>query len=579
MIMTFYDILNEYMELLQCSAKELAEVSGLSQATISRYRSGERVPEPGSDSFDFLVRGLADIAEERGRAEVSAGAVRDKLSEAVCMDTIDADKFRLNFNIIYNALSMSISDFARAMRYDPSYISRIKNGQRKPSNLRGFAEETARYIARTFSRSPYREIAAEIIGCNADILSDNSVYADMVFNWLTNGSTAPQNELADYLKKLDDFDLNEYIKAIHFDMLKVPSVPFQFASSRSAYGIKQMMDIELDFIRAVVLSKSTEDVISYSDMPIEEMSRDKEFPKKWMYGMALMLKKGLHINMIHNINRPFSEMMLGLESWIPLYMTGKISPYYISSPQNSVFLHFLKVSGTAALAGEAISGYQNEGKYYLTKKENEVVYYKKRAQRLMSKASPLMNIFDKDSSAAYKAFLQTDVKVPGSRRRLNSSLPVFTAPAELIDGILRNNKVPEEDRVLILDRISDQRVRIEQIMINDTVTDEITVAEEDAFQKNPVSLSISGTFYEKDIHYTYEEYLKHLEFTRKYAEIHDNYKLKILHAAAFKNIQISIHEGQWAVVSKDKSPCIHFMIFHPKMRSAIENMVIPIFEE
>ena len=138
----------------------------------------------------------------------------------------------------------------------------------------------------------------------------------MVFNWLTNGSTAPQNELADYLKKLDDFDLNEYIKAIHFDMLKVPSVPFQFASSRSAYGIKQMMDIELDFIRAVVLSKSTEDVISYSDMPIEEMSRDKEFPKKWMYGMALMLKKGLHINMIHNINRPFSEMMLGLESWV-----------------------------------------------------------------------------------------------------------------------------------------------------------------------------------------------------------------------------------------------------------------------
>ena len=90
--------------------------------------------------------------------------------------------------------------------------------------------------------------------------------------------------------------------------------------------------------------------------------------------MAMMLKKKLHLNMIHNIDRPFEEMMLGLESWIPMYMTGQISPYYLDGAQNDVFLHFLKVSGTAALSGEAIAGHHEDGKYYLTKNKDEVAY-------------------------------------------------------------------------------------------------------------------------------------------------------------------------------------------------------------
>lgn len=44
---------------------------------------------------------------------------------------------------------------------------------------------------------------------------------------------------------------------------------------------------------------------------------------------SYVFKKGHHLNIIHNVDRPFNEMMLGLESWIPIYMTGQISPYYL----------------------------------------------------------------------------------------------------------------------------------------------------------------------------------------------------------------------------------------------------------
>ena len=40
-----------------------------------------------------------------------------------------------------------------------------------------------------------------------------------------------------------------------------------------------------------------------------------------------------------------------------------------------------------------------------------------------------------------------------------------------------------------------------------------------------------------------------------------------------------MHLGKWAMVSKGRSPAIHFVIHHPKLRAAIEDFVPPVVEE
>lgn len=146
---------------------------------------------------------------------------------------------------------------------------------------------------------------------------------------------------------------------------------------------------ELDFFKATVLSKSNEPIFMCSDMPMEDMAQDIEFGKKWMFAIAMTLKKGLHLNIIHNLDRPFNEMMLGLESWIPIYMTGQVSPYYLRGFQDSVYCHFNYVSGAVALTGECINGYHDKGKYFLTSNKSDVAYYKEKATCLLDKATPL----------------------------------------------------------------------------------------------------------------------------------------------------------------------------------------------
>ena len=170
---------------------------------------------------------------------------------------------------------------------------------------------------------------------------------------------------------------------------------------------------ELDFFKATVLSKDTEDIFMCSDMPMEDMAEDISFGKKWMFGIAMCLKKGLHLNIIHNLDRPFNEMMLGLQSWIPIYMTGSVSPYYLKNYSNNVYNHLNYTSGSVILTGECINSYHNKGKYYLTSNSKEINYYKEKTKLLLKKASPLMEIYTNHNKDAFDELEGKSVSVAG----------------------------------------------------------------------------------------------------------------------------------------------------------------------
>ena len=92
------------------------------------------------------------------------------------------------------------------------------------------------------------------------------------------------------------------------------------------------------------------------------------------------------------------------------------------------------------------------------------------------------------------------------------------------------------------------------------------------------ALDVSSAFCESDLCYTYPEYVTHLQETARFAAAHPNYTLKRTAAQAFRNLQIFLREGQWAMVSKGKAPAIHFVIRHPRLREAMEQFIPPVVE-
>ena len=575
--MDFKKLLDDYMKQLDCTAKDLAENSGLSAATISRYRSGDRIPEDGTENFDRLINGIVSIAENKKIPDITVQSVSEAFSPYV-RNNVDIAHLQKNFHTLLTAVPMNISDLARFLNFDPSYISRIRNGQRQPANPTEFARKISIFVTKHFQTTEQKAIISSLINCPVEELSNYTDFQDRMTNWLLTGAGAVKDSMTVFLEKLDEFNLDEYIHSIHFNELKVPSVPFQIPISRTYWGIKEMMESELDFLKATVLSKSTASVIMYSDMPMKEMAKDPEFPKKWMFGMALMLKKGLHLYQIHNLDRSFDEMMLGLESWIPMYMTGLISPYYLKNVQNNTFLHLLKVSGSAALSGEAITGYHENGKYYLTKSKREVEYYQRRAEELLKNADSLMDIYRSEREAELNTFLISDTRKSGKRRGIRSTLPLYTISEDLLERILIRHDMDSEQKQRIRKHVKTQKERILSILASETLEDEVPALTPEEFSKNPPVLDLSGIFCETNLPYSEDEYMIHMRDTKAFARKNPNYILRISATHAFHNLQILVHEGQWAMISKSKAPAIHFIIHHPKLRNAIENFIPPIVE-
>ena len=568
--MKFKEVLNKYLKELNCSSKKLSNESGLSESVISRYRNGERTPVKNSEQLNKLTKALFNIAKDSGKNKYTLDKIVSDFNIALPSDDFDYTTFSNNLNTLITSLNINTHEMSKYIVFDASHISRIRYGKAKPSNPVEFSNKICSYILNRYKNPDDINNLMMIIGCKKSDLSNEKIYSTL-FNWLTSEIVPVKNQISDFLHHLDSFNLDDYIKVIKFDELKVPSIPFYKAKTKHYYGIEEMKQGELNFFKGTVLSKSKEDIFMCSDMPMEDMAKDIDFGKKWMFAIAMCLKKGHHLNIIHNLDRPFNEMMLGLESWIPIYMTGQISPYYLSNLKNNIYNHLNYVSAAAALSGECINGFHNKGMYYLTTNKNEIEYYKEKSNLLLKKAKPLMEIYRENNIKEYHLFLKKDENIECDRTRYISSLPLFTISDELLIKILKRNKLTKEEIDKIIKYKNNEFKYMNSILKKNKVFDYIYVIKEDEFINDTPSLSLNNLFIDKTINYTYKEYIEHLKLTNEYAKNNKNYNVLTEEDKTFKNITITILKNNHVIISKNSNPTIHFVIRHPKLVAAIES--------
>ena len=577
--MNFQECLNNYIIQIRCNGKELARNSKISETVISWYRKGERAPSADSEYLKKLSDGIIKTVAEKGIRDFKADKVLQTLRESL-EDNRDEPAFNSQkLDILLRELDINISRIAAFLHYDPSYLSKRRTGKRNPAHQQQFIEKICEYVASNYKDEQDRKKVTYLIQCNEDEITDSSLYRKKLREWLSSSKPEDVDYVSGFLRKVDSFNLDDYIRVIHFDSFKVPKVPFQLPVSRHYYGLKEMREGELDFLKHTVLSKSMKPLYICSDMPVEDMAADKDFAKKYMFGLAMVLKKGLHIHIIHDVERPMKDMMLGLENWVPLYMTGQISPYYLKGVQNRVYSHLHYCSGQVAMTGDCISGHHDLAHYYLTSRKEEVSISQKNMEFLLKKAHPLMDIYREERKKELYAALIENAGKEGRRRRVLAVPDLGVLPKKLLEEILERNHVSADDKTTIIEYYRRDRECLETVLKHSIVEDEVSEICEEEYGKYPPVLPIAECFLEKDIHLTYEEYLACIKAGREYAKANENYQFNLTKIKGFHNIQITCFEGKWCMISKNRAPAIHFVIHHPKLRYALENMVLPIRDD
>lgn len=571
--MQFNEKLNEYINILNTTAGEVAEASGLSPSVISRYKSGKRIPVKNSDQLMMLANGLADISTHLSDTPLSADNIYRELVNSIDSSSDYTGYQAGNLNTLLNALKINTVEMAKVINYDPSYISRVRSKQRTPGNAEDFIRKTSYYVADICSSDKEILTLSECIGCSTDKLENAGIRQLLIEQWLSEKNKIDiGSPIHNFLQQVNDFNLDDYMRKIHFDDIKIPQAPFTLPSSKTYYGIKAMKQGELDFLKATVLSRSKKPVYMYSDMPMEDMGKDEEFRKKYIFGLGMMIRKGLHLNVIHNINRPFNEMMMGLIGYIPLYMTGQISPYYFDRIANPIFSQLNNVSGAAALEGQCVGTHHDDGKYYFTNNKREIEYYHKRALNMIHESLPLMNIYRHENKDDFYKMWNNAVNESGTYLRISYSLPIYTIPDELFSKMLIRHNINESERKALLTGINAHRKHIKELLKNGKLQEVVFDIPDDEFESHPPCLSLNNMFFGHNLDYTKEEYREHLEATTEYSKKQCNYSFQLSGNYDFRNIEILIQRKKWVILSKNHSPVIHFVIKHPLLRDALEKL-------
>ena len=236
--------------------------------------------------------------------------------------------------------------------------------------------------------------------------------------------------------------------------------------------------------------------------------------------------------------------------------------------------HLLYSASDTALEGECVLSAMEQARFRLTRDKAEVRYCRQRAKSLLAAAAPLMEVYRSERAQELQAFLAQDAAAPGARRAVLSTLPLYTATDELLRAAVRRCGLGRRLEEEILRCAAVQRAQMEQILADgNTVTNVVPELTREEFEKAPPALPLFNVFIEQDVVCTYEEYRLHLQLTHAYAQAHPTYRVQTARARCARNLQILLHEGSWAMVSKSKSPAVHFVIRHEGMRRALERLL------
>lgn len=401
MAMEFSQQLDQLMDMVKCSANQLAEASGTSPSTISRYHSGKRQPKPGSRQLEQLVTGIATIAAQKGLAHPSAAEARSLLCEALEHSHLPSFEVNAaNLNALIELLGANATELARNLNYDASTLSRIRSGKRRPASPASFAAAMAELALRYCSADERRQHLAALLGDQA-LAQDGSALREELEAWLLQPAPSSEEQVREFLSGLDEFDFDDYVKKIGYDTLKVPQVPFKLASSKTFCGAEGRKRAGIEFLKTLATGKSPQTFTMFCNMGMDELAQDEAFTKQFLFGMAATLKRGVRIEAVHTVDRPLSELIAGLQGWIPLYMTGQVSSRCFEG-STAPFQHMLYSSEAVALQGRCAADDLGSALFSLTTRSEEVAALARQAHALLKASKPLVEAFPAGRAAEFQ---------------------------------------------------------------------------------------------------------------------------------------------------------------------------------
>ena len=370
------------IESVGASNTDISKLAECAPSYISRLRNGERIPKKSTAAMQRLAGAICQFAEDNrcqdtlfgtmgmSRAESdkeNASAILSWMYESADMPRDNApdnsEKARIFTNkleALVNLSGLTNKELSEQLCVDPSYISRIRNGTRTLKRQSKILSELSYALGKQIIRTGKRHKLSELTAVPADSISYDTV-GTVVTSWLLDCSTGTE---IIYIKKILE-SLNKYGPE-EMRYSPAPAVYGGTNDTRTSYRGIEGLRAGVDRLLKSVIRNGGSEILLYSDQGMSWMLGD--FHSKWLSLMTECLKRQIKIRIIHFIERDNLEMLAGINSWMPLYMSGLIDSYYSTLPAGELFGRTLFIApGIGAVEGCCARGFEKNCEYrYIT---------------------------------------------------------------------------------------------------------------------------------------------------------------------------------------------------------------------
>ncbi len=471
--------------------------------------------------------------------------------------------FGRKLDLLMNLTATSNSSLARGVSLDPSYISRLRRGERVPSKNAQYLEAVASHLARAVSEDYQREVLSGLLRRPVSALGPAERLSEYLHEWLNQEDFPGELRLPEATSQPDMMTET----APQGPRSEVLLSDASRASVMVEHGISGKRRAVLAFLDRVAAHQKPESLLLYSDEALDWLTDDPSFSRRWASLLATVIGRGTRIKIVHTVSRNFAEMLEALERWMPLYMTGSIEPYYYPRKRDGIFGRTLFVApGIVALTSSSVKGTE-DGPTFLTIDPGAVDGLAREISAYLALCRPLMEIFTPRDVWQYLHTLAELEREPADALLAAPYPSLATMPPEVARTMIERSGVL--DKSALLDSLRNRQAVFKDHLRTRSFSEIFSVPCMDQVLSSGVRAGFAGLEDVSAFRYHRDELAAHLNNMVETMRRFDGYKVALDRADRAPDRALYVKEGVGAVIVRVRPPNIAFVIRETNLTAAL----------
>lgn len=560
--------------VLGCTNKEIAAVFDCSVSHISKICSGKRELREGGDAALHFAQAIITFAENTDRTQVlckvcdlepacltaqalSAWLFGDgRVMSASLSDTVNEDEkkkkdFSKNLNDLMELLELNNARLSRTLNVDASLISRYRNGRRMPQKNSPLTEMMCSLFVNRMQAMQFTKEVALLTHIEEELLSSEKA-AQHLQEWMLASAAGNMSvtRTIDYLRmfmpmtQLPSDELLEKIRKV-VDSKK----------QETYWGLDGMRDAAIRLMSEAAAEGGGE-VLLYADQSLQWLLEDEATLQAWYMCCAMCISRNVRIVVIHDVNRKVDDMASAMQVWVPLFMTGTVSPYYCPLNRGSRFYHMLFLRpNRSAISSVQVQGSDSNNFYDYITDPRKLSALHTEFRTLIAHSEQLIRVYSEDSLQNYYDSLLAGMRKTGNSIALLSAPSTVTMPEEVLKRILDRGQVDQSAQALILET----RQCTREVLERGRITELFSLPDMQVVREGKWRIRIGDALDSGNVFYTEEEFRAHIREIIRLIRTYPNYRCCLIGESPFKGLRMIITEDR-AVVIRLHEPYMAFVV-------------------